>query len=100
MATVFTLDSEAELELFLNTATLPASFGVIAKGAKFTVGGLDGAIISGEAQGVLDRISINGGTLTQTEEDALIAFVDREHLAGRWPTFGGAADGQKVKFWY
>jgi len=101
MATVFTFDSESDLERFLNGATLPITFGVIGKGGKFTLSGLEGGVIvSPEAQAVLDRISGNGGTVDATEEAAIIDFVDRETLAGRWPTVGVPGSGQIDEFMF
>jgi len=82
MATVFTFDSESELEFFLNNATLPASLGIISKGAKFTVGGLDGTILSPEATDAIARYTAP----TQTEQDALAVFVDAEVANGNWGT--------------
>ena len=78
------LDSEQELEDALNGATLPSDWNVLFKGSKFLWAGIDGTIISVEAQAVLDAMP---QPLTNANETAIINFVNSQSASignGNW----------------
>jgi len=80
---VAVLSDEQALEDALNNDfTLPSLFKISAKGAKFNVFGINGAITSPEVTDALNRYT----GLTQTEIDAITVFVTAEVANGNWGT--------------